>query len=159
MARVLQSGFSDWPRLKLTQTELRVNTKSGMLILLLWGIGACEADNTATACAELEASECAAHSNCAVISGLRYDADQQCQYGQAAAGCKEIGGCGDAETSASDLDGRTWRFSNTCIPAGWLAIPDTLETPDVFVWERCKTTNERKKTGTEKRGFGVPSFR
>lgn len=65
------------------------------------------------------AEQCAESGGRAII-GLPYDASKGCHDLAEAAGCIPAGqGCGEAFTYARDSSGKTWEFSDNCIPEGW----------------------------------------
>ncbi len=74
-------------------------------------------------CATLDTVDCAAQSNCAVKNARRYDEANACYEAEVPAICfRSSDGCDQAETPASDPDGRCWRFKSGCpLPDGWTA--------------------------------------
>ncbi len=71
-------------------------------------------------CSDLNPSECNAAPNCRVISGRQIHSTDNCLMDFEDVGCMiSDGGCGDAETWATDPNGGCWWFSDTCLPVGW----------------------------------------
>jgi hypothetical protein len=86
-------------------------------------------DATAADCSSLSVAACAATAGCGVVEAQEIRG--ACLLPKRAVGCLTIGmACGELLTRAKDPGGKEWRFSTTCIPAGWTNAPGNTSLPE-----------------------------